>query len=212
VSGHDEHAAERIAAYLDAREPYELGNIIATTAVHPGSLGAALRAVDLREVLRQLEEARQRNRKLALAEVDATELRQRSRTSNDLARQLADRTDELATLQQQFDDFRDVCSGHSADRAVEQIRLEDAEAALVRYGGEMARLCEAAKAFQAERDEARQLSRVFIGYTGGPCARWLFARQGLDDAIPPWLAATEPPQPPAAGSTRNDDGAEGDGT
>lgn len=146
---------------------------------------------DAYEVLRELDEARERNRKLVLAEVDANELRQRARTTNDLARQLADRTDELATLQQQFDDFRDNCSAHSADRDVEQIRLEDAEAALVRYGNEMARLAEAAKAYRAERDEARTIARhlrhiAFEGFDNGTS---VFQQAGLDK-LPDWIAAT----------------------
>lgn len=128
------------AHFIDGSEPGKCGVVAIMEVVG----GVELAVGDLHEVLRQLDEARSENQQL------------RSHDANTIARQLADRTDELATLQQQFNDFRDVCSGHSADRAVEQVRLEDAEAALVRYGNEMARLATAADAFRRQRDEARE--------------------------------------------------------
>ena len=113
---------------------------------------------------------------------------------SDLARKLADKTDEYDTLKAQFDDFRDICSEHCADRNVEQIRLEDAEAALERYGNEMTRLCEAAKTFRAERDEARKLARNFHGMAWDSFDRpvSVFRQLGLD-ALPGWVTADSEP-------------------
>ena len=53
----------------------------------------------------------------------------------------------------------------------------------------------------AECEEARAVARMFIAYTGAPCARWLRARAGHEGAnnLPDWLTADDP---------RDDDGHE----
>lgn len=43
----------------------------------------------------------------------------------DLARQLADKADELAALRAEFEAFADTCASHCADRLVEQVAAED---------------------------------------------------------------------------------------
>lgn len=128
------------------------------------------------ELLKQRDQHR---RRIIALEAELAPLK--NHNANQLARQLADRTDELATLQRQFDDFRDTCSEHSADRCVEQARLDDAEAALVRYGNEMARLCEAAKAFRAERDDALAHLHRLVDHQDDECQ---FDHHGLCQAHP----------------------------
>lgn len=187
VQPHDDAAAQRLTAYFapDGFPGYTLDEERAWTSEQVHSIIDHQREylrqmieLSVREVLRELDEARTETKRL------------RGHDTNLLARQLADRTDELNTLRQQFDDYRDVCSGHSADRAAEQVRLDDAEAALVRYGNEMTRLCEAAKAFRAERDEARRFARRFrwLAFDGCDNGTSVFRQLGLDK-LPDWFAA-----------------------
>jgi hypothetical protein len=46
---------------------------------------------------------------------------------NRRARLAADKTDELLALRQEFEEFRDRCSAHCADRDAEQVAAEDLE-------------------------------------------------------------------------------------
>lgn len=42
---------------------------------------------------------------------------------------------------------------------------------------------------EAQRDHARDIARMFINYTGVPCANWLVGRHASLDALPDWLTA-----------------------
>lgn len=42
-----------------------------------------------------------------------------------------------------------------------------------------------------ERDQARQIARMFVGYTGVPCAKWLAGRRFGSTELPDWLTGSE---------------------
>jgi len=130
--------------------------------------GRKLRATALRELLAEVRRLRGElgealGRLATLKDaLDAQALAERQR----LARALADRNDEYDALKAEFDQFADVCSSHSADRCVEQVAMEDLQAAYERLGSEASRLAEAAHRFRVERDRLHDaLSEVLA--TGG---------------------------------------------
>jgi hypothetical protein len=186
-------------------------------------LTAVLQA--LADTRQQLDEARGRITELdqravtatgrqIFAQTEADEMRQRQRTSNGLARQLADRTDELDTLRAQYGDLKDLCSEHSAELAATQVRLEDADAAVTRLGDAAADLVEKAKVFRAERDEARSLARYLrleLIDDGDPkdvdrTIREVELDLDEDDPLPGWL--TDEPQPGPGPTRHGHDGAQ----
>jgi hypothetical protein len=113
------------------------------------------------------------------------EARARLRDPNAIARQLADKADELAALQQRFDDFADTCSGHSADRVVEQVAADDEinglTAALDRLGVRANEMAAAGTRFRAERDRLHDaLREILSGY-------WEHGHPGYDAVRTYWL-------------------------
>lgn len=102
---------------------------------------------------------------------------------NSIARQLADRTDELATTEAERARLATELGALDAERAALHVAQEDLQAAYDRLGEQAQRIVEAASRFRAERDRLHDaLGDVLIG-------GW--ESNGAGDVRSPWIPAEE---------------------
>lgn len=128
------------------------------------------RRVLLAEVWRLRGEAATLRSKAIYADGEADRWRKiaADREPQKLARELAERTDQLAALRDEFDQFADICSQQSADRCAEQVAAEDLRAAYERLGEQSQRITEAASQFRSERDRLHDaLAEALDAFPGG---------------------------------------------